>query len=71
MLDSSLLYYKKFRKDIEEMGYVVNPYNPCVANKKIHGKQHTVCWHVDDLKASHVNKTVNDEFLIWLNKKYG
>ena len=71
MLDSSLLYYKKFRKDIEEMGYIVNPYDPCVANKKIDGKQHTVCWHVDDLKASHVNAKVNDKFLKWLNKKYG
>ena len=71
MLDSAILYYKKFRRDIEEQGYEVNPYDPCVANKMIDGKQHTVCWHVDDLKASHVHKKVNDNFLDWLNKKYG
>ena len=71
MLDSAILYYKKFRKDIEEQGYEVNPYDPCVANKMIEGKQHTVCWHVDDLKASHVHEKVNDDFLEWLNKKYG
>ena len=49
----------------------MNPYDPCVANKMVDGKQHTVCWHVDDLKASHVNAKVNDDFLVWLNKKYG
>jgi hypothetical protein len=32
MLQSSLLYYKKFRKDIESIGFKVNPYDPCVAN---------------------------------------
>jgi hypothetical protein len=32
MLQSSLLYYKKFRKDIESIGFEVNPYDPCVAN---------------------------------------
>jgi hypothetical protein len=71
MLISSLLYYKKFRKDIEEVGFVVNPYDPCVANRIVGGKQHTVVWHVDDLKASHMDKQVNDEFLKWLQDKYG
>jgi len=71
MLESALLYYRKFRKDIEERGYTVNPYDPCVANKIINGRQHTICWHVDDLKSSHVDKKVNDEFLCWLNEMYG
>jgi hypothetical protein len=55
MLQSSLLYYKKFRKDIESIGFRVNPYDPCVANRMVNGKQHTVTWHVDDLKSSHVD----------------
>jgi hypothetical protein len=42
---------------------VFNPYDPCVANKMIDGKQHTVRFHVDDLKSFHVNSKVNDEFL--------
>ena len=70
MLQSSLLYYKKFRKDIESIGFVVNPYDPCVANRIVNGKQHTVTWHVDDLKSSHVDPKVNDEFLEWLKNKY-
>ena len=28
-------------------------------------------WHVDDLKSSHVDRKVNDEFRKWLDMKYG
>ena len=71
MLMSGLLYYKKFKKAIEGRGYVLNDYDPCVANKTINGKQHTISWHVDDLKASHVDPKVNDEFGEWLQKEFG
>jgi hypothetical protein len=71
MIESSLLYYKKFKKDIETIGFEVNPYDPCVANRTVKGTQHTICWHVDDLKSSHKNSAVNDEFLEWLTKLYG
>jgi hypothetical protein len=41
MLISSILYYKKFRKDIELIGFEVNPYNICVeltgSNKQSRG----------------------------------
>ena len=71
MLMSGLLFYRKFRASIEKIGYKVNPYDPCVANKIINGKQHTITWHVDDLKSSHVDSKVNDEFHKWLQKEYG
>jgi hypothetical protein len=71
MLISSLLFYKKFRKDLEENGYEFNPYDPCVANKNINGHQHTIRFHVDDLMASHIDPKVNDQFEKWLNSKYG
>ena len=71
MIQSSILYYRKFRKDIESIGFKVNPYDPCVANRIVRGSQQTVCWHVDDLKSSHLLTKVNDEFLEWLNQKYG
>ena len=70
-LQAALLFYKKLKKDLESIGFKVNPYDPCVANRIINGKQHTVTWHVDDLKSSHVDPKVNDEFLGWLEKMYG
>jgi hypothetical protein len=40
MLQSSLLFYKKLKKDLEEIGFIINPYDPCVVNLWINGKQH-------------------------------
>ena len=71
MLMSGLPHYKKFRSAIEGIGCKVNACDPCVANKMINGKQHTVSWHVDDLKTSHVDPKVNDEFLKWPQKNFG
>jgi hypothetical protein len=71
MLEAALLWYKTFRKDLEDIGFVFNPYNPCVANKKVQRLQQTIVFHVDDLKSSHKLKSVNDKFEKWLNSMYG
>ena len=70
MIISPMLWYKKLRGDLENQGFVVNPCDPCVANKKVNGKMLTVCWHVDDLKASHVEEDVVEEFVAWVVKNY-
>ena len=71
LLVSALLFYKKFRASIEKVGFKVNPYDACVANKIVHGKQLTIRWHVDDVLSSHVDPKVNDSFAEWLNQEYG
>ena len=71
MLQSSLLWYKQFQGDLEDLGFIFNPYDPCVANKMVNGKQQTIRFHVDDLLSSHVDPKVNDNFAIWLNQRYG
>ena len=53
------------------MGFVLNPYDLCVANKVVDGKQITVCWHVDDLKVSHCDPAQVVIFGEWPSKKYG
>ena len=35
------------------------------------GEQLSVCWHVDDLKSSHINPRVNDKFLQWIKDTFG
>jgi hypothetical protein len=35
MMKSALLLYRKLVKELEEMGFEINPYDPCVANKLI------------------------------------
>jgi hypothetical protein len=65
------LFYKKFKKDLESIGFNINPYDPFVANRMIGCKEQMETWHVDDLKSSHINKKGNDDFLEWLQKMYG
>ncbi len=38
------------------MGFEINPYNPCVANKMVNGTQMTIRWHVDDSMISHLSQ---------------
>jgi len=71
MLIAALLWYKKFKSDLEVNGFIFNPYDACVANKQVNGKQQTIRFHVDDLMSSHVDKKVNDELAVWLNDMYG
>ena len=49
----ALLFYLKLRNDLDSSRFEVNSYDPCIANKVVKGTQFTICWHVDDLKASH------------------
>ena len=53
MMKSALLFYQKLVADLKSLGYEINPYDPCIANKNINGKQMTICWHVDDLFVGH------------------
>ena len=66
MMKSALLFYQKLVANLTSLGYVINPYDPCVANKMINGKQMTICWHVDDLIIGHVESSVVATFLTWL-----
>jgi hypothetical protein len=44
---TALLYYKKFVKSLTKQGFKLNPYDGCVANRIVNGKQITICFHVD------------------------
>jgi hypothetical protein len=67
---ASLLLYKKLRATLESFGFEFNPYDPCVGNKVLDGKQMTICIHVDDCKVSHVDSKAVDEMIEWLRDDY-
>ncbi len=69
-MKAALLYYQRFVTDLKSVGFHINPYDPCVANKIVRGKQLIVVWHVDDLKVSHVRPTVVTRMADWLKKTY-
>ena len=67
---AGLPFYKKFRKTLLREGFGINPYDPCVTNKMVNGKQQTMCWHVDNFKLSHRDIRVNKRFILVLKEDY-
>ena len=67
---ASLLFYKNFVTSLKKEGFVLNPYDACVANKTVDGKVLTVCFHVDDNKISHKQTKVLYTTIEWLNREY-
>jgi hypothetical protein len=66
----SLLHYRKFVKSLTDIDFIINPYDPCVANKIIEGEQMTICFYVDECKLSHRKKTVMDRTIGYLWQEY-
>ena len=72
LMRASLLFYQKLRKELEKYGFVVNPYDPCVANKNLgNGEQLTVIWHVDNLMSSCQIDFGLTKLLCYLARIYG
>ena len=68
-IESALQWYKLF--SVKDLGFVLNSFDKCVANKMVNGKQLTIAWYVDDCIASHMEKTVLDEFGKVMIKEFG
>ena len=70
MLVSAMLFYCELNKALLSYGFELNPYNLRVVKIMVNSEQLTVCWHVDDLKSSHINPKVNDKFLQWIKDTF-
>jgi hypothetical protein len=53
------------------MGFELNPYDTCVANKTIDGKQCTIAWYVDNNKISHVDEQVVTGVIERIKERFG
>ena len=62
-IESAMLWYNLCTETLRRMGFILNPYDRCVANKFINGKQCTIVFHVDDNKLSHVDEKVVTEII--------
>ena len=71
MMKSALLFYKKLILELIGMGFIINPYDPCIANKMVNENQMTLRWHVNDLMISHRNMSDINAFLASLKDIYG
>ena len=67
----AIIFYNKFSKHLANHGFVQNEYDMCTFNKMVNGEQITVQFHVDDLKVSHKEQSVLDDFLKDLRDEFG
>ena len=70
-LRAALIFWRKLTSKLVEWGFVINPYDWCVANKQINGQQCTLVWHVDYMKISHVNNKVVDNIIKAIEQEFG
>jgi hypothetical protein len=71
ILQAALLFWEDLSGKLLEWGFILKPYDNCVANKIIDGKQCTALWHVDNITISHMNHAVVEHVLGLLEKQYG
>ncbi len=70
-VQSALLWYELFSSTLQGMGFTLNPYDVCVANKTIDKRQCTIVWHVDDTKISHVDEKAVSHVIEKIEAKFG
>ena len=66
-----LVWYNLFHGTLKEMGFVLNPYDSCIANCIIDGKQCTIAWYVDDNKISHADPQVVTKVIENIEERFG
>jgi hypothetical protein len=68
---SALLWYDLFASTLKDMGFVLNPYDACIANRMINGSQCTIAWYVDDNKISHIDPDVVSSVIQKIEERFG
>ena len=67
----TFLFYKGLVAEMKDKVVEINPYEPCVANEMVGGKQIIIFWRVEDLKVSYVDPKKVTKFTDWLSGIYG
>jgi len=70
-LESALLWYEIYSSTLVTMGFKLNPYDLCVANKMIDGSQCTITFYVDDNKITHKSPEIVKKVISELEQHFG
>jgi len=63
--------YELLSQTLENEGFIIKPYDHCVAKKLINGKLYMVVWYVNDNKLSHADPEVVTEVLELMRGNFG
>jgi len=67
----AVIFYNNLSKHLIEHILVQNKYDMCIFHKMVNGKQITVQFQVDNLKVSHKDQAVLEDFLTNLRDEFG
>ena len=67
----AIIFYNKLSKHLTNHRFVQIECNMCIFNKMVNGEQVTFQFHVDDVKVSHKDQAVLDDFLDELRSEFG
>lgn len=70
-IKAARFFYENLKKTLLNTGFIINPYDECVANQNINGSQCTLLWHMDDIKISHKDPTVVSQVIQKVERVYG
>jgi hypothetical protein len=70
-IESALLWYSLYALTLKGIGFVINPYDCCVANAMIGEKRSTILWYVDDNKLSHMSEGVLTDVIEKIKIRFG
>ena len=65
-----MLWYDNLCATFRSMGFVPNPYDPCVFNRSYNDQQCTACVHVDDIKITCADPLGVEETITALTNRY-
>ena len=66
----AILFYKKLATQLHDWDYIMNPYNACIFNKTVNGKQITMKFFIDDLHISCKDMEEIDKLIEDLNNEF-
>ena len=70
-MQSAIRWYDTFKGCLDQLGFKLNKYDPCVVNKVIKGEQYTGYWYVDNANISHKNNKLVDVVIKEIEDKFG
>ena len=70
-IKDALLWYDIYSKTFKSHGFLVNPYDRCIENSTIKGKQCTIACYVDNNKVSHIDEEVNTKSIESIADHFG
>ena len=67
----TIIFYNKLSKHLNNHRSIQNEYDVCTFNKIVNSEQVIAQFHVDDLKVSHKDPAILNDFLDELRSEFG